>query len=125
MFQIALLTAGIVLFVKFLNLFKLVPAFNKMKGSISSYFIVLVFDETMRTTFYLGLLVIQIQMYRFNANQKTPFQSNLTLIRYWIMINIVTGVCTNVIVIYYQKKSVNNQATTSNENPFLKDIDIA
>jgi hypothetical protein len=53
-----LLIAGIVLYVKFLDLFKLVPAFGKKRWSITAYFMVLVMDESLRTAFYLGILVI-------------------------------------------------------------------
>jgi hypothetical protein len=57
---LALLIAGVVLYLKFLSYFSLVPAFNQKKWSISAYFLALVCDEILRSAFFIAVLVIQI-----------------------------------------------------------------
>ena len=56
--QITLLTGGVVLFVKFLNLFTEVPVFNKKRGLIIAYFSFLIFDQLIVSVSYSSLLVI-------------------------------------------------------------------
>lgn len=75
-----------------------------MKTSISAYFLVLVLDEIMRACFYLGLLSFQIQSFKNNRNPEAAFGSHRKLLSRWIIINVVVGIVTNVIVIYYQKR---------------------